>query len=1585
MSKKFKSQASSSRAAASTFGGFGGFSGTFSSQGKEPSSLTYVAEPPDLSRISEAQLAIAFKNFLKKDEVTRTRALDDLREHVASVESRSGTLDDGFLEAWSALESFTRVFSTDEKRSGVWKVYQSAILEFVDDVILQQTALTLSDERTVKPDDAEAKYARVAGTALLLFNRVLGHSTHEDLQKDLPTIETLLCSKSLWALSYHDDPFVRKSLYILTRSAVSKEPEELDWKLISAALIGKALHSPQLGSATELSETILRATSARPQLWTEDYSGKSSPSKRLLQYIQKGSQSGLSSFWPNLCQLLQTIPFETLAKIDSQSTSDTTLRLSSAVVLTESFQEGLTSRDEPRQNRAVGWKAYIDTSMWLAHRLVEDDRVRFLQERLAPLVMQHVNPEQDRPQWTLPGPAAESICTDCLVAVTAKGYKAVIEQLWTKMSDDLLEAVKLSSPEQSKDFKSSQDAVCVQAERLLALEALLISRLHDTAHETGIVEVFKNTGLTLLDNCLEVLRSRNGKPYGAAAVVEEIVRKVPQIAQGSQSLLSFVQEDAPELLASPSADRLVSIIMSCRSWEGFGPSFERVVERVAQSVPESSNVHAVQKLLSTLDFQEVGDKSGLVSLVMRALDQACKGSDLHWSIVVAVLQNHTSHGQLTDSIFLSIVDALSEESKVFDTLHGLSRISSSVPSAVRNFQSGGQGSKLPGKLLFLTESSDEEVASLAESLSKTLKESVVSETSAKSSFEILQHQFKDVNEMSLSVESMLGIAEELLQNVAPADIGKVAKDILPSRQAWEDSLGPFLELPPRLSAAVTSPLAGTVHLVDRSVSDAFRERYARIPRDSHNCSSAFRLAFYTVRILSSFDIVEHLDTEELETLFYNIPLTVQLIDDDLSVQNCNGITGITHPEQREEYMEIVSDGRKAVNDWAQLHKQNEAAKGQTVGSLLSTFWTSQIEKLDGLSPLDYQVGVAFVKIMEAVDSSSKSRPTEEVTQLCRDMRKANAIRSASWVAVLRNAILSNPAGTRLCNEFVADSTGLKPNEESKDGLRKLVLLNLLLTGEEEVATSIPTQRLVFLIKHLIQCLQSEDASLSIKAEIFQVLAVMLPNLQEIYGSHWEDCMDILATTWQETGGSDEAIPALLSSFRLFARLQSIAGDEESNDDVKDAWSDRKNTLFNSLTSTLQKFGECVGYTVIRLCADQADSSTTFHQPRDVAVDMLCRFFNVIPVDHLEDASKFFPLITAQSPAVQRAAYTVLHRYIPSVQEQVSFDVALSKTTVGLPDELMSLLLEAPTIEGVNAAYGDDRMWAELRSYLLSWKVVFDHFVNASLTLQENYVASIKDNESLSPLLEFMFDFLQRSGGKMVDASRFDIRSFELDQSESAEKEIQWLLVHLYFLCLRHLANMTKGWWLDTKKRIKGPVESWTEKFISPLVIEDSLRGVTEWTSTQDPNEERALNVKISPKTAEIIASIPVDEESPPVALSLSLPPAYPLQPALVVSRSRVLVDEKKWRSWLLTIQGVIMFANGNLVDGLLAFRKNVQGALKGQSECAICYSVISTDMQTPNKRCATCKNTFHSVCLFRWFKSSNQSTCPLCRNNFVYV
>lgn len=70
------------------------------SQGREPSALTYIAEPPDLSRITEQQLVIAFKNLQKKDEITRTKALEELRDYIFAIEDRNGTLDDGLLNAW---------------------------------------------------------------------------------------------------------------------------------------------------------------------------------------------------------------------------------------------------------------------------------------------------------------------------------------------------------------------------------------------------------------------------------------------------------------------------------------------------------------------------------------------------------------------------------------------------------------------------------------------------------------------------------------------------------------------------------------------------------------------------------------------------------------------------------------------------------------------------------------------------------------------------------------------------------------------------------------------------------------------------------------------------------------------------------------------------------------------------------------------------------------------------------------------------------------------------------------------------------------------------------------------------------------------------------------------------------------------------------------------------------------------------------------------------------------------------------------------------------------------------------------------
>lgn len=105
----------------------------------------------------------------------------------------------------------------------------------------------------------------------------------------------------------------------------------------------------------------------------------------------------------------------------------------------------------------------------------------------------------------------------------------------------------------------------------------------------------------------------------------------------------------------------------------------------------------------------------------------------------------------------------------------------------------------------------------------------------------------------------------------------------------------------------------------------------------------------------------------------------------------------------------------------------------------------------------------------------------------------------------------------------------------------------------------------------------------------------------------------------------------------------------------------------------------------------------------------------------------------------------------------------------------------------------------------------------SIPVQESYSSDIKQKDCLSSLLDFMFDCLETPQGQLIDASKFEIRSFELDTAESSKKEMQWLLVHTYYLALRYLPNTTRAWWVDCKKRLKTPVETWTQRYVSSSI------------------------------------------------------------------------------------------------------------------------------------------------------------------------
>lgn len=99
----------------------------------------------------------------------------------------AGLYDDDRSVVRAAQESFRQVFSTDEKMKNLWNVYQKPLLEHSRNAILKESVQTLSDERTVSPDDAQAKYARVVGSAIMIVSQILGQSTLSSRASNLST------------------------------------------------------------------------------------------------------------------------------------------------------------------------------------------------------------------------------------------------------------------------------------------------------------------------------------------------------------------------------------------------------------------------------------------------------------------------------------------------------------------------------------------------------------------------------------------------------------------------------------------------------------------------------------------------------------------------------------------------------------------------------------------------------------------------------------------------------------------------------------------------------------------------------------------------------------------------------------------------------------------------------------------------------------------------------------------------------------------------------------------------------------------------------------------------------------------------------------------------------------------------------------------------------------------------------------------------------------------------------------------------------------------------------------------------------
>lgn len=719
--------------------------------------------------------------------------------------------------------------------------------------------------------------------------------------------------------------------------------------------------------------------------------------------------------------------------------------------------------------------------------------------------------------------------------------------------------------------------------------------------------------------------------------------------------------------------------------------------------------------------------------------------------------------------------------------------------------------------------------------------------------------------------------------------------VIPDTDIWKQELAPFLEVAPNPSLALTNGLGGAYFLTPSSTDSPS----PTIRRDRDGCSIPGRMAIYSSRLLLADFELDSLPLQKRVETVILLGLTAELVTDQLTVMSEDSIwRSLSSEAALSDAENLISSARRFLlgisEDAAGWRDGAGTAKSQLVNAIIRTL----IDEARHLTSKGLYYARVLSNLLQALVESHGLPSSGEQWLENLDFLKTSTVSVLPAVAVLSG--LGESASTskivnKFCNRLISDIAGANVGQEKT--LTSLVLLNTCTQIYDIGELPVAGNRLVFAVRQLTSWLETpSDLDYRFAAEVCRCLQRLLPCIKDVYGSYWESAVEFCIYIWTEsmTKSLDHRLPAICSSLRLIATLQSI---EDPNDDLVDV-----------LESSMEKRSTAL----IELLKVPREHNT---QPLEIVDSIISRHLEKVPLEHIRDLSELYGLVASESRAIQIAAFTMLHKALPAVQEKLSLDILLEKRDAQLPDELLSLLLDAPTLE----TYPDEVLThfpAPIRSYLLSWHLVFDSFRSATFRVRSDYTENIKAANYIGPLMEFTFDVLGHSAAHPLNLDKANftaeqIREYDvkLAGAETEERDMQWLLIHLYYLVLKYVPGLFKAWYIECRsKQTKIAVASWMTKHFSPIIISEALNDVLEWSTTQEaPGEdEKELVVRVSHAAKEVTAGYEVDEQE--ALIAIRVPPNYPLEGVSVTSVNRVVVNEKKWQSWIMTTQGVITFS-----------------------------------------------------------------------------
>lgn len=683
----------------STFGGFTGLGGS-----DARSSLSYLSEPPAFGALTDPNVVVSFKNLLKKDPTTKTKALEELVAYVqAHPFEKDGGVEDAVLDVWvqlyprTSIDNARRVrelsyilqfelmksarkrmqrhipaivgawlaglydrdrvvaraandgllsfLTTPEKILGFWKKCHSQVLDYAIDAI-QETQETLSDERSTTKEESEAKYFRVITSSLSLVLGLLQKMEDDDIEQLQSRYVEFFSEDSVWKSITLNDSTVRKAVCQLLFACLGRKlPYATETKARQAFVTG-GLKMNQAGSALEFVRALTKLTQSCPEIWISSRE-KKPPLIRLHTFIAKGSQGSPSKFWEYLDQLLSVIP--------------TTSTPEEASALLTSLKSGVTHREEPRINASFAWKCYVNTAKRLLEGLSVEEQITCGREHILPLFEQFLLSASEKPTTVSVEPNAMEILVDAYVTISGGNnpLSIALQNEWDRLATVLCASISGSLPEVSKDFQSSQEKISEEGRRWFGLVGQISQRLKEI--DRAIPDFTEAPSAKIISQCISMLESRNLKPFGAARVIEYSLSTTPHIFQDDKwrsvyNFLLFVVEDGiSRVLESPSSRHLLSCVRLLGSFPRRGEDFTQLWNTwVSETLALSPGPIRNDALASLVSFEKCSDLSrrrqDLQEVTFAQTLTTAQGEGDAWSL----LQAAVTYQALSETIYHSL-------------------------------------------------------------------------------------------------------------------------------------------------------------------------------------------------------------------------------------------------------------------------------------------------------------------------------------------------------------------------------------------------------------------------------------------------------------------------------------------------------------------------------------------------------------------------------------------------------------------------------------------------------------------------------------------------------------------------------------------------------------------------------------------------------------------------------------------------------------------------------------------------------------------------------------------------------------------